>query len=111
MIEATSEAKFCAFIRVDKRCFLPLTRGGFFAVKIGMRERLAILVAWRCRRRSSSSARRPPRVMGEGSPAFRRLAAAADFTRFGHWPRAASPVLAMTFIRRSIKSLSPEENA
>jgi hypothetical protein len=43
---------------------------------------------------------RAPHVFGRGPSGDRRRAAAADFTRLGHWPRAVSPVPAMTFIRR-----------
>ena len=49
----------------------------------------------------------PPRVKGEGSPAFQPAGRSGRLHAVGHWPRAGSPVLAMTFIRRSIKSLSP----
>ena len=53
----------------------------------------------------------PPRVMGEGSPAFEPAGRSGRLHAFGHWPRAISPVRAMTVIRKSIKSLSLEENA
>jgi len=49
----------------------------------------------------------PPRVKGEGSPALQPAGRNGRLHAVGHWPRAGSPVLAMTFIRRSIKSLSP----